>query len=126
MLDRLLAACGGGKGVDLSKLFVEVLDRDGRVYGSATVDYGTLTSVTLDNGFGSFPPHTLVSARVTLSDGKVHSASSSSQGNSKYTAEIRFTAAGQSVGLLFSNINTYMGGQIPGMEYSWSTSVSKL
>lgn len=125
MLDRALLACGG-KGVDLSKLFVEVLDGDGQVYGSATVDHGSLTSVTLDSGFGSFPPHTLHTARVTLSDGKVYSAVSGTQGNSQYTAEIRFTAAGESVGLLFSNSNTYMGSQIPGMEYSWNTSVSKL
>lgn len=125
MLDRLLTACGGGKGVDLSKMLVEALDRNGAVYGSATVDYWSLTSVTLDSGFGSSVPHTLSTARVTLSDGKVYSAQSSGSG-SIYTAEIRFTAAGQAVALRFNNPNTYMGGQIPGMEYSWSTSVSKL
>lgn len=125
MLDRVLLACGG-TGVDLSKLFVEVLNGSGRVYGSATVDYGSLTSVTLDSGFGSAVPHTLRTARVTLSDGKVYNAEPVTGVNSTYKAELRFTAGGKTVGLLFYNVNTYNGPQIPGMEYSWSTSVSKL
>lgn len=125
MLDRVLLACGG-TGVDLSKLFVEVLDGSDRVYGSATVDYGSLTSVTLDSGFGSGPSNFLDTARVTLSDGKVHSVTATSETGTTKSAELRFTAGGVSVGLAFSGYCMPSGMPIPGMEYKWETRVGKL
>ena len=126
MLNRLLLACGKAS-VDLTNVLVEVFDSKGVLYASRSIDYTTLTSVTLDASMGSSlsDTHSLGRLRVTLSDGAVGEAEATSSGNSRYSAEVRMNANGETIGLKAQSVYTYMP-QIPGMEYQTTTTLTKL